>query len=223
MPTSKLGVPSPSIGEGIFTTRDIANILGIAPAKTRRWLNHYWDGRFGKYSWKINNSKAVNFATLIEFYITLQLNEQGIPNKNIFKAHHELSSLFDTKYPFAHQDILDDIRCDGKQLFLKTKFGVISIDGSKQLNLKFIKAFFKNLDFGDDKLPSKLYPMGKRKSIVVDPKRQFGHPVINKTNIYPETIFNLFKAGESTKFIAFTYRLTEKEVKDAIGYCQQAA
>lgn len=222
MSTTKSGIPCPTIGEGIFTTRDIANILDLDPNKTRRWLNHYWDGRFGNYSWKINNSKAVNFSTLIEFYITLQLSEQGIPNKNIFKAHSELSDIFDTAYPFARQEILDNLRCDGKQLFLNTANGVISIDGSKQLNLNFIKAFFKNLEFGEDKLPSKLYPKGKNKAIVVDPKRQFGHPVIKNTNIYPETIFNLFKAGESPKFLAHTFSLTKKEITDAIEYCEAA-
>lgn len=214
--------PGPSLGEGIFTTRDISAILGLPVPTINRWLRTYWDGRFGDYSWKVQKSKAVNFSTLIEFYVTLQFSEQGISTRNIFKAHEELAKIYETKFPFANSEILDQLKCDGKKLFLETEKGIISMDGSKQLNLKLIKAFIKNIEFGKDKLPSKLYPNGKERSITVDPQRQFGHPVISDTNIYPETIYNLYLAGEPIPFIAFTYQLTEKEINDAIEFCKAA-
>ncbi len=222
MTTSITTRPVPIIGEGIFTIEDMSNILGLPKAKIRRWLKQYWDGRFGKYSWSVHKSKAVNFATLIEFYMTLQLSEQGVRNKQIFKAHEQLSKIYNTQYPFANQKILEALHCDGKKLFLETEEGIVSMDGSRQLNLELIKAFIKNVEFGENKLPSKLYPKGKEKAIVVDPKRQFGHPVINNTNVYPETVYNLYLAKEPIPFIAFTYQLTEKEVNDAIEYCKAA-
>ncbi len=218
----KIEPPTPSLGEGIYTPRDISEILGIPIAKVHRWIRNYWDGRFGQYSWSVDKSKAVNFSTLIEFFVTLQLNEQGIQNKHIFKAHQQLSEIFNTPYPFANQDILGALRCDGRKLFLVTNDGIVSMDGSKQLNLKLIKAFINKIEFGKDKLPSILYPKGKQNAIVVDPKRQFGHPVINNTNVYPETVYNLFLAKEPIPFIAYTYQLTVKEVKDAIEYCKAA-
>lgn len=222
MKVIKMNHPAPAIGEGIFTTRDVSHILGLPKAKVRRWIKDYWDGRFGQYSWTIDRSKAVNFSTLIEFYVTLQLNEQGIENKQIFKAHQQLSEIYNTPYPYANEDILDALRCDGKKLYLETSEGIISMDGSKQLNLNIIQAFIENLEFGKNKLPSKLYPKGKKSAVVVDPERQFGHPVINDTNVYPETVYQLYLAKEPIPFIAFTYQLTEKEVNDAIAYCKAA-
>lgn len=97
------------------------------------------------------------------------------------------------------------------------------MDGTKQLNLILIKQFFKNLEFGNDSIATKFWPLGKDKSIIVDPKRQFGHPLIEKTNIYPETIFNLYTSGEPIDFIAFTYDLNEKSISDAIEFCKKAA
>lgn len=214
--------PVPTIGEGIFTLRDVADILDLSPGKVRHWLNTYWDGRFGQYSWKTNNSKAVNFSTLIEFYVTLQLHEQGIPNREIYQAHQSLSKYFKTPFPFAKQDILDALHCDGKKLFIETEFGIVSADGTQQLNLDIIRAFIQNIEFGPDKMPAKLYPRGRENAVVVDPTRQFGHPVINNTNVYPETVYNMHLAEESLAFIAFSYQLTEKEVNDAIEYCKAA-
>ncbi len=214
--------PAPALGEGIFTVRDVADILNLPPAKVRHWLNTYWDGRFGSYSWKTDNSKAVNFSTLIEFYVTLQLHEQGIPNREIFKAHKSLSKHFKTPFPFAQQDILDALHCDGKKLFIETNDGIISADGTRQLNLDIIRAFIRNIEFGADKMPAKLYPRGKENAVVVDPTRQFGHPVLNDTNVYPETVYNMYLAEEPLAFIAYSYQLTEKEVNDAIEYCRAA-
>lgn len=216
-----------NIGTGSYTIPEIASILRLPYHKVNLWVNKYWDGELGKefegqYSWKIKNSKAVNFNTLIEFYILILFAEAGVKTRAVLNAHTELSKKFDTKYPFSQKNILEKIRTDGKKIFLRINDDTISLDGTKQLNLMFIKQFFKNLDFGEDSIASKFWPLGRDKAVIVDPKRQFGHPVIEKTNIYPETIFNLFQAGEPIEFIAFTYDLNEKSVRDAIEYCTAA-
>jgi uncharacterized protein (DUF433 family) len=64
--------------------------------------------------------------------------------------------------------------------------------------------------------------MGKQNSIVLDPKRKFGHPVIENYNIYPETIYKLYKAGDPIPYIAHVYELTEQQVNNAIEFCQAA-
>ena len=89
-------------------------------------------------------------------------------------------------------------------------------------NLDFIRVFFRNIDFDNELIASRFWPLGKDRNIVVDPMRQFGHPVIGSTNIYPETLFNLYKAGEPLEFIAFTYEIDLDHVRDAIEFCKAA-
>ena len=74
-----------------------------------------------------------------------------------------------------------------------------------------------------DLLASKFWLMGKKSSIVLDPERQLGLPVIGKTNILPQSLFNLYKGGESVQLIAALYNIDENSVKDAIKFCQTAA
>jgi uncharacterized protein (DUF433 family) len=147
----------PTIGEGIFTPSEIAKFLKLPTSKVNRWVNSYWDGEFASrtghgQSWKRNNSKAVNFLTMVELLIMASLSEQG----------------------------------------------------------------------AETALASRYWPMGKDNSVVVDPERKFGHPVINETNIYPETIYGMVQAGDPPGFIANLYSLTVKEVEDAIAYCSAA-
>jgi len=216
------------IGSGIYTKSEIARILRLPYARVSSWINRYWGGKLEaeigfSYIWSTDKSKAVNFYTLVELYILILLGEAGVKTKDVINAHIELSKIYKTPHPFARKEILESIKTDGKKIYFDTGNGTISLDGKKQFQINFIKVFFKNLSFDNEFLANRLYPLGKNKKIVIDPTRQFGHPVVGNTNIYPETIYNLHKAGEPNKFIAHIYEIEEKEVKDAIEYCKTAA
>lgn len=216
-----------SLGNGIYTVREMARILRLPYGKVHRWLNKYWDGELGKafegnYSWRVEKTQAVGFHTLVEFYILVQLAEAGVKTREVLKAHVELSEDLDTPFPFAQKEVLEKMKTDGKKIFLTTDGITCTLDGTRQLNMSFIRLFLKNLEFDEELMASRFWPLGKEKSILVDPKRKFGHPVVGKSNIYPETIYNLYKAGEPVNFIAFTYEISEEEVRHAIEYCEAA-
>lgn len=215
------------IGLGVYTTSEIANILRLPYSKVHLWINKYWDGELGKeyenrYSWSTNNSKAVSFHTLIEFYVMMGFAEAGVKTKKVLQAHKELSKMYDSAFPFALKDVLSNIKTDGKTIYLKTKLGTITLDGTKQFNLNFIQLFFKNLDFNSEEMASRFWPIGKDKSIIVDPERKFGHPVVDGRNIYPETIYKNFTAGDSKEYLAYVYDLTNYQIDHAIEYCMVA-
>ena len=216
-----------AIGNGIYTVPEIAQILRVPYHKVHRWLNKYWDGELGErfqqsYSWTVENTKAVGFHTLIEFYVMMELAEAGVKTRQVLIAHEELAGWVNTPFPFAQREILKNIRTDGKKIYFKVNGQTVTLDGSCQLNLDFIQMFFKNIDFGNDLIAERFWPLGREKAILVDPKRKFGHPVIDGTNIYPETIYNLHLAGEHEEYIAYLYEITPQQVKDAIEYCSAA-
>ena len=217
------------IGNGIYTLPDLARILHLDYHKVQRLLNEYWNKRFvgdfsEKYSWTIGKSKAVSFHTLVEFYIFYQLKESGVSTQSILKAHSELSLIFQTPFPFAKSELLDGINCFGKKIVFEiNKNDIINLDSTKQLNLKFIKNFMHKLDFNSNNLAVRLYPLGKKNSVIIDPKHQFGQPTIQGTNLFPETVFSLYMRKESKKFIASSYDISVKQVNDAISFCKNAA
>jgi uncharacterized protein (DUF433 family) len=77
--------------------------------------------------------------------------------------------------------------------------------------------------FGEEHLVAKLWPLGRDKSIIVDPKHTFGQPTIEGTNIKAETIYRMFQAGESLHFIASLYEIETAQVEDAVTFCKLVA
>ena len=217
-----------SIGNGVYTVPDVANILRLPYSRVNTWLNKYWDGRLGqafkgKYSWRIDNTRAVGFHTLIEFYVMMHFAESGVKPAQVLKAHVELSKKYNTIFPFAQKQIIDHISTDGKRIYLNLDGTPITLDGSQQLNLDFIKLFFKKLEFDKDMLAAKLWPLGKKRAVVCDPHHKFGQPVIDGTNIQTEAVYKMFLAKEKPSFIANIYEISEKKVRDAIAFHEQAA
>lgn len=219
----------PEIGAGIYTMPDIGQILRIPYQKVQRWVKDYWDTKLAKdfgqsYSWHDGKSRAIDFHTLIELVVFSQFREAGVKPKEILKAHKELSVIFNSPFPFATSKVLKSIFTDGNTIFFKEgSDAIVSLDGKRQFNFKFIELFFKNIDFGDDDLASRFWPLGKKKSVVVDPHHQCGQPVIDGTNIVPDAIYNLYKAGDKADYIAYLYEIDVKKVKDAVEFCKTAA
>ena len=218
---------TPKLGLGIYTVPDVALLLKIPYFKANRWINEYWDLKLGaefdsKYSWTDGKAKAVSFHTMIELYIFFQLSDVGVKTPIILEAHGILAKQFKTPFPFATSVILENMSTDGKKIFFQKNDEIINVDSAQQLNLKFIKLFFNKLEFDRKELASRLWPLGKKKSVVVDPSHQFGQPVIYGTNVQATTLFNLHQSGEPTEFIASIYDLKKKQIEDAIEYCQAA-
>ena len=219
----------PILGMGIYTIPDIAKILGIKYYVANKWINSFWNDRFGKkyggsYSWNIDLTKAINFPTLIELYTFYQLHVAGVSTKEILNAHEILSEQFNTPFPFAMKSVLNQIRTDGKKVLFEQKDGsIFSVDVYKQFKIAFIKEFFKNLEFDQNSIANRLWPLGKDKSIVCDPHHQFGQPVIEGTNIQSEAIYRMYLAKEPMSFIASLYEIPVKKVRHAIDFHISAA
>lgn len=218
---------TPQIGQGIYTATEIAKILRVPYRKVYTWMNRYWDEKIGKaygakYSWDLNGQRAVSFHTFIEFYVMMRFAEAGVKPKRVLDAHKELAALYATAFPFARKEVLKGIQSDGKHIFLETKEGIIELNGTKQFNLDLIALFFVNLEFDQDHLASKFWPMGKSKSILIDPQRRFGRPILEGKNIFPELIYNHYQAGDPITYIAHVYQISEATVNHSIEYCSAA-
>lgn len=226
-PERKLRLVQPKLGEGIYLIKDVAKILKIDYEKTYRWIVGYW-GLGGldentKYTFGEVGNRAINFYSLIEFYTFFKLREQGASSSQIKKLHSALSLLHKTKYPFAvsHYFLIDNKR-KLKPIYYEFSQNLVKLDKKHQFSFKFIEDFLQKIEFGDDNLATRFFPLHNSKSVVVDPNHQFGQPVINGTNIKTQTIFSLYHGGEKIEDISKLYNISVKQVEDAVNF-QNAA
>lgn len=219
------------LGEGVYTIPDASMILDFPRTKLRRWVNQYWRSDFidvnepaksNSYIWGEARETAFNFYTLIEMFTVISLREIGVSFKAIKQARIVLSSLFKTNLPFAAQPLMSD----GKRVIIELgKSNLLELDtGGQTAFRKIIEPFCKKLDFNQyNDLANRFWPLGKRHSIVVDPKHGFGRPTISGTNISTEAIFGLLNAGEEEETVADLYDLTEEQIDDVLVFQNRTA
>ena len=211
---------SARIGNGIYTAKDAALIFKIPYSKANYWFNWYLKkGKFNidyQYHFAIRDKTAVNFLTLIEMYVFYTFKENGVKTKNILEAHNILSKQFQTPYPFAQEDYY----ISGKNIYVSSKDQIVSADKKLQfVSSEALIPYSKKINFGNDKLAHKFFPLETSKNIVVDPKHQFGQPTISGTNILAATIYDWHLGKEEDNFIAELYNISLESVRDAVKFC----
>lgn len=113
-----------SLGIGLYSIPDVAQILNLEPSFVRRWINEYWNNKFknGKKEVAYRGSgrdKVIHFYTLIEFYVFYQLRKQGLSAQHIAKCHQIIANGINTQFPFANLTILTD----AKRYFIRSTLG----------------------------------------------------------------------------------------------------
>lgn len=214
------------IGTGIYTAPDAAKILRIPYEKSKYWFNYYaknklFDSIGYRYYFDIKDTIAIDFLTLIEMYVFYSLKDTiKMKTSDIIKYHKILSKDLRTPYPFANCEIYAS-----KKTLIYESHKIFKI--ANDINQTFIKdfmiPFYKKITFSEENLAHKFYPLGKEKSVVVNPNNQFGKPVIEGTNIVIETLYDYYLGGDSVDFIAELYGITIENVKDAIIFFQPLA
>ncbi len=214
----------PAIGEGIYTAADAARILKMPYSKAKYWFNYYVKSRLGdnkhQYYFTVNDIIAVNFLTLIEMVVFYKLKERGVSSKTIRKAHSVMAEKLNTPYPFANKAVFSL----GKNGLYFEHLGNLlsSSDGLQTAFEQVVIPFSEKIEFSKEGVAAKYYPLGKKSTIVVNPKHQFGQPVIEGTNILTETILMLYRGKEPIASICELYGVSRKNVKDAIAFSRAA-
>ena len=83
-----------------------------------------------------------------------------------------------------------------------------------------LDASLERIEWGRD-VAERLYPwvradLAGSKSIVIDPRRGFGQPIIAGTGIETRIVTERYRAGESVAELGQDYRLDPGQIEDAI-------
>lgn len=214
----------PNFGQGFYTATDISNILNLNYSKVSYWFRKYVKGEFEsslnyRYYYDVEEITAVNFYTLIEIYVFDFFRQNKISTNRIVLAHKVLSELLNTPYPFCHSDML---LISGKDILIQLgNLLAVSEPGFQQTIKDYVLPYAHKIEFLN-KIADKYYPLGKQHSIVVNPKNQFGSPIIDGTNIKVSTLTSLYRGGEEIGFISNLYNLSEQQVRDALIFDKAA-
>ena len=165
--------------------------------------------------------KLLSFRNLVELHVLSAVRRQHkVSLPSVRAAVLFLRREFASEHPLSD----DEMSTDGKHLFVE-KFGkLINASNDGQLAMEqFLDAHLRRIERDAKGLPIKLFPFTRAKpegprSVVIDPRVQFGRPCLAGTGIPTAVVIQRFKAGEELSSLADDYRRDVRDLEEAIRY-----
>jgi len=219
---------------GIYTVPEASRLSRVSGGRIRRWLRGYefptkhgrhrspvvWNGQLDP----IDHNLALSFLDLIEVQCIDALRRTGVSWKTLRKAHSRAQKLFRHDHPFC----TNRFATDGKSIFMEfrdteDRTSLWDIAELQRVFDRIIKPFLKNLEFGRDQIPVRWWPMGQDRGVALDPKRNFGHPIIFEAGVPTLVLARSAAANGSIEVVARWFEINPKAVGEAVEFEQQLA
>ena len=200
-----------------YSVTEAALYLRLPSSTLRAWI-----GRQSGFEPLISPAQekplTLSFINLIEAYVLASIRRKHRVSINkMRKGLNHISQNYPSQNPLAEKNF----ETDGLRLFLRQAGLVyeISREHGQIILEKIIKDYMQRIERDLDGLPIKLYPFSgsgepnEPRSILIDPKISFGHPILSDINIPVEIIAERHMAGESIEEMAGIMNATSKKLK----------
>lgn len=222
-------------GIGIYTAPEAARMVGMGAQTLRRWVLGYdhksKDARLQhepalwtpQYDPEASDGVLLGFRDLIEARIVNALRKKRIGLPTIRICMERAKEIVGQERPFS----TSDFKTDGKNIFLQI---TRDLDEPELIDLKHKQGVFRrvvepslaDLDFGPDGA-ERWWLLHGKKTIVADPVRSFGQPIVAGHGITTARLAQAVKVEGSIAKVAQFYEVQPRLVRDALTYEGQLA
>lgn len=207
--------------------------MHMHPVTLRRWLYGYHYDHYGDESdqpplWRPqydleSDGQLLGFRDLIEARMVHALRKSRIGLPTIRLCIDRAREILGEDHPFSTRAF----KHDGKRIFLEM---TRDVDEPRLYDLKakqhvfrdFVLPSLQGLEFGDERA-ERWWLEPTRKTIVADPRRSFGQPIIHKSGLLTSRVVQELKAEGSIERVAKLYDIPAAAVRDAVRFEQSLA
>jgi uncharacterized protein (DUF433 family) len=211
-----------------YAILDAARLLGVSPSTVRAWaLGQPSDSRDSKKRFQSvieiadRDEKLLSFRNLVELHVLAAIRRQyGVSLQNVRRAVEFMRKRLRSEHPLASHRMLTD----GKDLLVRHAGDLLNVSKAGQIEMDIVSAFLSRIEFARDGALLRLFPFtttsidSDPRTVVIDPRVQFGRPCVLGTGIPTEVIAERFQAGERIEDLSTDYGITDRQVEDAIRY-----
>lgn len=223
----KRAMPHADFGIGVYTATEAARMVGMSPATLRRWLMGYQhDEKIEAALWRPqhlpdDDGVLLGFRDLIEARIVNSLREKRIGLQTIRTCIERARQIIGDERPFSTREF----KTDGKTIFLEITKGLdepvfIDLKSSQGVFKRVVAPSLQDLEF-DEHAVKRWWLLHGKKSIVADPDRAFGQPIIAAHGITTQRVAGAVKAEGSVAEVARLYEIKPSLIRDALAYENQ--
>lgn len=222
------------VGTGIYTLAQAARLARADRRAVRRWMLGYGrkDGdvrRFSPPLWRAQladadlNEPSIGFQDLLELRLVNAFVQHGVSLTVIRATVDSAREEFGTAYPLTAKRF----RTDGKKIFLEAvaRTGEEKMIDMAKRQFVFSDVIKPSLYAGieyDDGSARRWYPMGTdQKTVVLDPAKQFGTPIIKGAGIPTDTLYAAYLAEKrDSRMVGRIFDVSPRVVEAAVRFEQ---
>ncbi len=223
--TATGATPQTLLGKGIYPIPLAARLSKVSQRRIRYWLkrlgsedvrdHRLWNGEHQP----IDSRIVLGFLDLQEVRFVQAFLDMGVSWRVLRAAHEVARKRYQNEHPFGTRTFATD----GKHIIEELKHSAErieyeEIEKTQTVFPSVVKPFIKDLEFSEGEQLLRWWPLSKSRSIVLDPSRQFGQPIVFDTGVQTEILCLAVKAGESIRDVANWYEVKESAVRDAIDF-----
>ena len=210
----------------VYSMAQVDRLLALNGGTAHRWIDGYT--RAGKRYDPVvriepTGDELVTWGEFVEARLLSEYRDAGVPLLRMRPAVERLREQFDAQYPLAHARPYLDVA--GQELVLRAQeqtglakaLHLVVVRNGRLMLAPQATRFVHSVDFGTDAVfAERIFPSVHARSVVIDPRRQFGEPVVR--SVPTEVIAEQVRAGDSMDMIAGLFELSRDEVEDAVRY-----
>jgi uncharacterized protein (DUF433 family) len=216
---------------GIYTVPDASRLTGVPRARIRRWLkgyafNHKGARRQSGPLWcaqlaPLDDSLAIGFLDLMEIRFVDAFVKAGLPLAKIRKAAGRAAELVGSEHPFSTRKF----KTDGSRIFAELWHrergdkSVLDLDRDQFGIYDFIvPSLLEGVEFDEEGQAARWHPESGAPLIVIDPRRQFGQPLVEDGGVQTSVLVEAWKAEGSVDAVARWFEIPREAVEQALKF-----
>lgn len=225
------------IGIGLYTASEAERLIHVPSERIRRWLlghNYHHNGQrcWSEPLWqpqvpRIGKEVELGFRDLLELRFVNGFTEAGLGLKTIRKALQVAQEMTGASHPFATARF----QTDGRSIFLRTASELDAAEEPVLIDLlkrqyalnRMIAPSLKDVEFDTEGLAARWWPGGRDRSVVLDPTRQFGRPIVAQTGTPTRALAEAISVEGSVEQVAHLFELPIRAVRDAVAFEKRLA
>jgi len=171
-----------------------------------------------------NDQIELSFRDLIELRFVKAFRDLGLALPTIRECFKRAVEEVQDERPFSTRRF----RTDGKSIFLDITNNLpagelVDLRWRQRVFRTIVEPSLKDLEF-DASVVTRWFPLGmNRKSVVLDPARGFGRPIVTRTGVPTEVIVQAVKTEGSAVRASALYEVTLTEIRDAERFEERLA
>lgn len=221
------------LGVGLYTVAEASNLTGISQGRLRRWLRGYTYRAGERVAasapvWRrqvpdVDGTLGLGFLDLMEARFVDAFLSNRVSWRIVRLCAERAREIAGTNHPFSSQRF----RTDGRTIFAE----VVDQAGEKQFldlvksQLAFARvigpSLYAGMEFSDRDTPVRWWPMGQQNTVVIDPERSFGQPIVSDGGVPTSVLADAVEAEGSVAKVAFLFQLKPNSVRAALRFEQR--